>query len=478
MNVRMPKTVKTKKQTKQQQTLARLPGVDELLHEPVLLDLEEELGRPPVLLAARDLLAELRERYRQDDGGDGWNETVERLPELVAGRARELVRPSLQTVINATGVVLHTNLGRAPLSKAAAEAVAALATGYTNLEFDLKSGKRGERHAHARKLLGLVLGCEDAVVVNNCAAAVFLALTALAEGGEVIVSRGELVEIGGSFRIPDIMGRSGAILAEVGATNKTRIGDYEKAINDRTRLLLKVHRSNFEITGFTEMPEREELVALAKRNGLHVFEDLGSGLLDDGDGYGLPDEPTPQLCLREGVDLVSFSGDKLLGGPQAGILAGRREMVERCRTHPLFRALRVDKMTYAALEATLRAYLQGHYMEVPVLEMLNRSAKSIGARADALKAKLEKGIGDAATLSVIDGESVVGGGTAPGTTLPTRLLAVAPKNISANELARRLRRATPPVIVRVEDDTVLLDLRTVFDGQEASLLSALQIALA
>ena len=456
--------------------LQRLPSVDELLHESLLLDLEEEIGRPPVLLAARDVLARLREQSREGVDEREWNGTLERLPELVAVEARELLRPSLAPVINATGVVLHTNLGRAPLSDAAAKAVADLATGYTNLEFDLATGKRGSRHLHARKFLRQVLGAEDAVVVNNCAAAVFLSLTALAEGGEVIVSRGELVEIGGSFRIPDIMARSGATLREVGTTNKTRAADYEQAINEKTRLLLRVHRSNFEIVGFTEQPELDDLIALARKNNLPLMEDLGSGVLVDLTEYKLPDEPTAPGELREGVDLITFSGDKLLGGPQAGVIAGRKDLVERCRKHPLFRALRVDKMTYAALEVTLRSYLQSNHAGVPVLRMLGQSAESIGKRAEKLRAQLAAEIGNAAELEVIDGESVVGGGTTPGATLPTRLLAIRPKNITATELAARLRRSDPPVIARVEDDRLLLDLRTVFEPQEVALLAALRDA--
>ncbi|MFQ5723893.1 MAG: L-seryl-tRNA(Sec) selenium transferase [Terriglobia bacterium] len=467
-----------------QTSLRRLPSVDELLSDERLRRLAREVGRPLVLLAARQVLAGLRQQIRRGastrQAGLSRAElepALAHLPQDVEAEVREWLAHSLRPVINATGVVLHTNLGRAPLGAEAARRVVELATHYSNLEFDLGKGARGRRDVHAGKFLDRLLGAEMSLVVNNNAAAVLLVLNSLAEGGEVIVSRGELIEIGESFRIPDIMARSGAILREVGATNRTRLADYARALNRRTKLLLRVHPSNFRLEGFTERPTLEELVTLARRRRLPLVEDLGSGLLVDLSPQGLREEPVASASLRAGVDLITFSGDKLLGGPQAGLIAGKKKYLERCRKNPLFRALRVDKMTYAALEATLRSYLRGALEEVPALRLIRRTAEEIGQQAEQLRATLERDLAGRAELSVRAGQSVVGGGSTPGTTLPTKLLVISPRGMGAAELAARLRRADPPVVVRVEAQRVLLDLRTVFEDQQTPLAAALGQAL-
>jgi L-seryl-tRNA(Ser) seleniumtransferase len=388
---------------------------------------------------------------------------------------------SLRPVINATGVILHTNLGRAPIAQSAFEHIRQTAGTYSNLEFDLDSGVRGKRDVHVDRLFRKLLA-EDSggtgvlgrapqqaistIVVNNNAAAVLLALNTLAEGGEVIVSRGELVEIGGSFRIPDVMTESGAILREVGTTNRTRISDYERAISERTKLLLRVHRSNFEISGFTEQPSVSELVVLAQRRRLPLMEDLGSGALFDLRMVGINDEPGVLDSLRVGVHVVTYSGDKLLGGPQAGLISGHEDLVKKMRSNSLFRALRVDKLTYAALEATLLAYVKRDYNAIPAFRMMQTSKEEIRKRAEAVLSRIEAGAGPTCVVELSDGESLIGGGSAPSAVLPTKLLAITPKGLSADELAARLRHSDPPVIARVEEGRVLLDLRTVFPEQD------------
>lgn len=392
---------------------------------------------------------------------------------------------SLRPVINATGVILHTNLGRAPLGEAALEHVREAASAYSNLEFDLERGERGKRDIHADRLFRSLLGGAgveheiSTVVVNNNAAAVLIALNTLGEGGEVIVSRGELVEIGGSFRIPDVMAKSGALLREVGTTNRTRIADYERAINERTRLLLRVHRSNFRIVGFTEQPSLEELAELGRKHGIPVMEDLGSGALFDLRDAGIHGEPGVTESLRGGMDIVTYSGDKLLGGPQAGMISGRKDLVTKIRSNPLFRALRVDKMIYAALEATLLAYVRKQYDAIPALRMMQLPIEEIEARARAVIQAVEISTkNQALLLQVLDGESVVGGGAAPAALLRTKLMAIASDPISADEIAARLRRNDPPIIVRVEEDRVLLDFRTVFPEQDGVIIKALQDVVA
>jgi len=456
----------------------KLPSVDELLHQPEIVALVEQEGHAAVTDAARIVLDTLR-REIASGGLDaaGVELAVGGLVAAVERRLRESLAPSLRPVVNATGVILHTNLGRAPLAEAALERIREVGGVYSNLEFDIASGERGKRDVHVERLTARLLNQEGlsgiaTVVVNNNAAAVLLSLNTLAEGGEVIVSRGELVEIGGSFRIPDVMAKSGAVLREVGTTNRTRLADYEKAISERTRLLLRVHRSNFQIVGFTEQPALEDLVALARKHKLRILEDLGSGAMIELRSVGVSGEPSVWDSLRAGVDVVTYSGDKLLGGPQAGMISGQSETVARIRANPLFRALRVDKLTYAALEATLLAYVRQDHNAIPALRMMRLSAEEISRRAqalaDTLRAKAPK-----LELDVIEGASVIGGGAAPGATLPTVLLAASCQGLSADELAARLRAHQPPIVARVEQGRVLLDLRTVFSEQDEIIADAL-----
>lgn len=381
--------------------------------------------------------------------------------------------PSLRPVINATGVLLHTNLGRAPLASGAVEAAARVSAGYSNLEYDLAQGARGHRHTHAERLLTDLTGAESALVVNNNAAAALLVLAALASGREVIVSRGELVEIGGGFRVPEVLAQSGAVLREVGTTNRTRINDYAAAIGDHTAALLRVHRSNFRIEGFAEQPALADLSALGRTFGLPVVEDQGSGWLGAGDlPEALRHEPSIADSLQAGVDLVLFSGDKLLGGPQAGIIVGRTALIERVRRHPLLRAVRADKLVYAALEATLALWAQPAQRErLPVWRMLTAAMEDIDRRARTLASALgPSGI----QCRILDGFSTTGGGSAPASRLPTRLLAVRKPGLSAAEFEQRLRESDPPVIGRIEHDEVLLDLRTVAADEDVALEGVLE----
>jgi L-seryl-tRNA(Ser) seleniumtransferase len=369
---------------------------------------------------------------------------------------------------------VHTNLGRAPLAAAAIARVQEVAAGYTNLEYDLTAGTRGRRDTHAEKLIARLTGADAAVVVNNNAAATILLLAALAQGREVVISRGELVEIGGGFRVPDVMAQSGAILREVGTTNRTRVSDYAAAIGDRTGLILRVHPSNFKVVGFTERAPLAELVALGRRFNIPVAEDLGSGWLGRLQGDDAPDalrdEPIVSDSVAAGADVVCFSGDKLLGGPQAGIIAGRREALDPIRRHPLMRALRVDKLTYAALEATLEQHAIGHHLDVPVQRMLWMGTDEIGRRADALAAALND---SGWTARVIDGMSTIGGGSAPGSELPTRLVEISKDGMTADRIEQRLRSVDPPVIARIQDDRVVLDLRTVLPDEDTQLAALL-----
>jgi len=441
-----------------------LPSVDEVLKQPQIASLEGRYPRWLVVASVREALAEVR-AAAADGHAQDVSRRLESLAVEVGERVEGLFRPSLRRVINATGVVLHTNLGRAPLSAAALQAIQETAGGYSNLEYDLVAGARGKRDVHAGLLLERLLGT-PAIVVNNNAAAIFLALNELAAGGEVIVSRGELIEIGDGFRIPDIMARSGAALVEVGTTNRTRIEDYRSAITPRTRALLRVHHSNFRIVGFTSRPSIEELVALGRDAQLPLVEDLGSGCLVDLRRYGLEHEPLVRESLEAGVDVVTFSGDKLLGGPQAGILAGKKEPIARLRRNPLFRALRVDKLTYAALAATLRAYLLDNPGTVPVLAMLDQKPEQIHERAGRFLAILNGLRGE-----LVDGHSVAGGGSTPGLDLPTVLISLTPPaGVSAAAVERRLREGPTPVVARVEKDRILLDLRTVPESEEPELV--------
>src|SRR5947209_5075077 len=475
----------------------KLPSVDELLRTPAMADLISREGPAAVTESARAVLSRLREEIGTalvDD--ESLDLALSGIPSAIERELQQALRYSLRTVINATGVILHTNLGRAPLSHAAIDHIREIATTYSNLEFDLETGERGKRDIHVDRLFQKLLSEKTAelrsagragtpvpkrnsvstIVVNNNAAAVLLALNTLADGGEVIVSRGELVEIGGSFRIPDVMSKSSATLREVGTTNRTRIADYERAMNDRTRLLLRVHRSNFEITGFTEQPGLDELVALARRRKLPLMEDLGSGALIDLGSVGITGEPGVLDSLRAGVDIVTYSGDKLLGGPQAGLISGHADLVARMRSNSLFRALRVDKLTYAALEATMLAYVKRDYNSIPTLGMMQVTAEEIGKRAEGVKSALglEPAGPHGLRLEIVDGESVIGGGAAPSAVLPTRLLAITSSTLSSDELATKLRAFDTPIVGRVEDGRVLLDLRTVFPAQDSLLIAALQ----
>ncbi|HHY39910.1 MAG TPA: L-seryl-tRNA(Sec) selenium transferase [Syntrophaceticus sp.] len=451
--------------------LRQLPAVHELVN------CCEPLDCPPQLLtdAARDVLSSWRSAVLSKGvvPPDIGSLAVE-VRELVTKRMRSSLRP----VINATGVVLHTNLGRAPLSDAACEAVLKVARGYCNLEIDLDTGNRGERYSHVEELLCRLTGAEAALVVNNNAGAVLLALHSLAQGKEVIVSRGELVEIGGSFRVPEIMAQSGAILREVGTTNRTHPRDYERAISPETALILKVHPSNFRVVGFTREVERQELVAIGQKYQLPVMEDLGSGVLVDLQRFGLDKEPPVQETLQAGVDLVTISGDKLLGGPQAGIVLGRKELLQLMKGNPLLRALRVDKMTLAALEATLRAYLENNAEKtIPVLRMLSLKKEELYRRASELKEMLCKALSKDCTIELKEGVSRTGGGALPVTDLPTTLVALSHPGISPSTIAERLRQGDPPVVVRLQDDEVLIDPRTLFPGDEKLLIEALERVL-
>jgi L-seryl-tRNA(Ser) seleniumtransferase len=465
----------------------KLPSVDELQRSPELAELAKKEGQASVTDATRAALASLREEIAEGRlDANGVDLALTGLEAAVTRRVRQTLNYSLRPVINATGVILHTNLGRAPISTAALEHVREIAESYSNLEINLETGERGKRDVHVDRLFQKLLDQDhvdagvharvaaptvSTIAVNNNAAAVLLALNTLAENGEVIVSRGELVEIGGSFRIPDVMSKSNAILREVGTTNRTRVADYEKAINEKTRVLLRVHRSNFQITGFTEQPAIEELVALARKRNIPLVEDLGSGALFDLRSIGVNDEPGVLDSLRQGVDVVTYSGDKLLGGPQAGILSGRSDLIARMRSNSLFRALRVDKLTYATLEATLLAYVKGDHDAIPALRMMRLSKEEISRRAETVANRVGS---SKLSVEVRDGESVIGGGAAPSATLPTRLLAISCQGLSADELSGRLRAYDSPIIARVEDGRVLLDLRTVFPEQDETIANALK----
>lgn len=473
--------------------LRAIPSVDDLLLQPSLAALAEKSGRGLVIQAVRNVLAEFR-AFVKNESSQSAVPSLEafdlaHFEARVAADVEAALAPSLRRVINATGVVLHTNLGRAPLSQAAREQINATAATYSNLEYDVARGERGKRDVHTGRLLAELVGAESAIVVNNNAAAVFLVLNALAKGAEVIVSRGELIEIGDGFRIPDIMNESGALLREVGTTNRTRLRDYERAITDRTRLLLRVHPSNFRITGFTERPSLAELVALGERFHLPVYEDLGSGCIADLSAQGIA-EPVARASCEAGASIITFSGDKLLGGPQAGIIAGKKEIVERIRANPLFRALRVDKLTIAALEATLQSYLRGALDEIPALRMIRIAQQEIAARAQNFREKLRRELANDVKVEIHPGFSVIGGGSTPDQQLPTTLIAISTPRHSAAQLEERLRKPqalsgqagisspSTPVISRIEDKRLIIDLRTVHPSEETEVASALIAALA
>ena len=443
--------------------LRQIPGVDSLL----LMDsVQEILLRHPrklVLDAVREVLEETRKQILADaacfPGID-----PQALARSVAERTERLAEFTLRPVVNATGIVIHTNLGRSLLCESALERLQIVCGGYNNLEYDLQKGERGSRHVHAEAILRELTGAEAALVVNNNAGAVFLVLNTLAKGREVIVSRGQLVEIGGSFRIPDVMSASGAILREVGTTNRTHLRDYASAINENTSLLMKVHTSNYRIVGFTAEVSLEELVGLGRDGGLPVVEDLGSGCFVDLAPFGLQGETTVQETVRAGADLVTFSGDKLLGGPQAGLIVGKRELVEKCRKNPLTRAFRVDKMTLAALESTLRLYRDPRQAieQIPTLRLIAASAEELKERAEQLAALLRETVGSGSFhIQVLPGFSQVGGGSLPAQNLPTFVVAVSSQTFGPNRIEENLRANNPPVIGRIESDCFLMDMRTV-----------------
>ena len=447
-----------------------IPSIDRLRQRPSVADLESRYGRDETLGALRDEAAALRAALAgsRSEIRDA-EEAAQRIEAAAAARLGAALAPSLTAVINATGVIVHTNLGRAPLAPAAIARIEEVARGYSNLEYDLAAGRRGSRAVHASALIERLTGAEGAVVVNNNAAAVLLVLAALAAGREVIISRGELVEIGGGFRIPDVLRQSGATLREVGTTNRTRIADYAAAIGDRTAAILRVHPSNFRIEGFTERPELGEVAALGARFGVPVVEDLGSGLLAA--SAGTAGEPTVRASLEAGVDACTFSGDKLIGGPQAGIVAGRRAVIDRLRSHPLMRALRVDKLTYAALEATLLEHAAGRAADtVPVARMIATPVADLEARADILRTRLAALPGLA--VSVQATEAAIGGGSTPGVTLPSRAVAVESGGKTAADLAAALRDGRPALVARVAEGRVLLDLRTVDPALDDALADA------
>ncbi len=451
-----------------QEELRKLPSIDRLLQMPALAQAVAEWGHELVADIARAVV----DRARQTIQAGQPCPALEALVQEALLELARVTRPSLRPVINATGVIIHTNLGRAPLSAAAQEAMITAARGYSNLEYDLVEGRRGSRYEHAVSLLCRLTGAEDALVVNNNAGAVLLALAGVAAGREVIVSRGQLVEIGGGFRVPDVMRQSGARLVEVGTTNRTHLRDYEVAIGPETAALLRVHQSNFRIIGFTTEVSLSEMVALAHRHDLAVIDDLGSGTLLDTTRYGLAPEPRVQESVAAGADLVTFSGDKLLGGPQAGVIVGRKRWVQVLRRHPLARALRVDKTTLAGLQATLLHYLRGEAeREIPVWRMIATPPETLAERARAWAAAL-KAVGIAA--EAIPAESTVGGGSLPGETLPTTVVALAPR--SAEALGHALRMGDPPVVARIVEGRVWLDPRTVQPEEERDLLSAVQAA--
>jgi L-seryl-tRNA(Ser) seleniumtransferase len=449
-----------------------LPSVDQVLRQPEVQALQARYGRPLLLRELRGLLETLR---RQAATGDrqGLEDLLARLGAELGSRLAAASAPSLLTLINATGVVVHTNLGRAPLPAAAAERVARVASSYSNLEFDLASGERGDREVHTETRLRDLCGAPAALVVNNNAAALLLALNALAEGREVLVSRGELVEIGGSFRIPEILAKSGARLREVGTTNRTRTSDFKAALSPQTALILKVHTSNFRIVGFTESPGLGELVELASGAGIPLLEDLGAGLLAATDGP-LAGEPVIADSLRAGVNVVTFSGDKLLGGPQAGLVVGDKALLDSLRRNPLYRALRIDKMTVAALDAVLAEHQAGRASEaIPVLRMLSLSREDVRHRAEAF-AGLLKAAAPRLSIALAEGQSAVGGGAAPTVPVPTVLVSLTHPSLGPDRLAAELRAGQPPIVARVADDRLLLDLRTVRPEEEPALVEALR----
>ncbi|HET6351476.1 MAG TPA: L-seryl-tRNA(Sec) selenium transferase [Coriobacteriia bacterium] len=452
--------------------LRQLPKVDVLLEREDIAALAETMPRVLVVDAVRDAIDATRSALLGGQEADaGADAVAARAVAIAAQKARR----SLRRVINATGIVVHTNLGRSPLAAEAVAAVDEVAAGYSTLEFDVESGERGSRHVHVEQLLCKLTGAEAAMAVNNNAAAVMLAIAGLARGKEAIVSRGQLVEIGGSFRVPDVMAESGATMVEVGTTNKTHLRDYENALSDRTGLLLKVHTSNYRVVGFTDEVELSELVQLGQQHGIPVMEDQGSGVLVDLREWGLPEEPTVSQSVAAGADVITCSGDKLLGGPQAGILVGRYHVISALKRHPLARAVRLDKMTLAALETTLRLYLDPAKArtQIPTLRMLSMTHAEAAERATGLRDAIAAACGDAFAVSVRDDVSRAGGGALPMADIPTVVVAIAPSATSVDELECKLRLGEPHIIARINEGELLLDPRTLGAGEDAEIVAAL-----
>jgi L-seryl-tRNA(Ser) seleniumtransferase len=461
-----------------QDLLRKIPSVENVLEQAPVRALEASLPRWLVADAVRTVLDEMRrnissgKRSREPDLGE--------IVGLVKDTARAGARRGIRRIINATGIVIHTNLGRANLSPEAARAVQEVATSYCTLEFDLETGKRTKRTRHVEKLISRITGCEDAYIVNNNAGAVLLALNTLADGKEAVVSRGELVEIGGSFRLPEVMDKSGARMVEVGTTNRTRLGDYESALGPATAVLLKVHWSNFEMTGYVESVPPGDLAILAHEHGLVMMEDLGSGALVDFSRLGVTKEAMPQESLRVGVDVVTFSGDKLLGGPQAGLILGRSDLIARMKQNPLARALRVDKMTLAAMEETLRHYLETEtvFEKIPALATISRKAEELRPRAERIASKIADAAGAGLEVDVGTAESQVGGGSLPTAGLETAVVKLSSKKLSPDEIIARLRTGEIPIIARIAEDRVIIDLRTVQPSEDENLARQVVTALA
>ncbi len=452
--------------------LRRLPRTDDLLNRPDLTELASSQPRAVVVDAVRDIVEGLRSRILSGEACEFDADTV---AAAAAGLVATRMRPSLRRVVNATGIIVHTNMGRSVLADSALRAVLEVGGNYSTLEYDVATGERGSRHSHVERLIRDVTGAEAAMAVNNNAAAVLLGIAGLASRKEAIVSRGQLVEIGGSFRIPDVMRQSGAKMVEVGATNKTHASDYEQAITSRTGLILRVHSSNYRVVGFTEEVPLSELVRIGRAHGVPVYEDQGSGVLLDLRPFGLPDEPTVRSSIEAGADLVSVSGDKLLGGPQAGILAGKAHVIARLKKHPLARALRMDKMTLAALEATLRLYLDPEraLAEIPTLRMLTTPNDAVAVRARLLVDRIIGACGDAYLAVAMPDVARAGGGAMPMADIATTVVALAPRSMSANDLELRLRLGEPAIVTRIKDDRVLIDPRTLTTAEEAEVVGAL-----
>ena len=465
-----------------QRYLRALPKVDELFLLPSLQSLLNDHSKTLIVESIRRAVDKKRQAILKSAAPQevpASEMPAEKWANAVKEELAEILRPSLRPVINATGVVLHTNLGRAPLAAEVLQHILETAKGYSNLEFDLTTGERGSRYEHVEEILCRLSGAESALVVNNNAGAVLLSLNTLAEGREVIVSRGQLVEIGGSFRIPDVMKKSGVLLVEVGTTNRTHLRDYEQALGEKTALLLRVHTSNYRILGFTAEVPLRELVALGSSKNLPVMDDLGSGCLIDLTRFGLDPEPTVQEAVQAGAEVVTFSGDKLLGGPQAGIIVGKKRYLDPIKKNPLNRALRIDKLTLAGLESTLRLYLEGDQAlsRLPALRMLTGSMADLERRSRRFLKNLAKEVGALCRLRLKDDSSQVGGGALPIQELPTKVLALSPAKLSAADLERRLRNGRPPVVVRIKENEVLLDLRTVMKEEEKTLIKILAEAL-